>query len=88
MTGPIRGHHDVAVSINYSTVPSRIWRLQAGRSYLSLGLLLGCGLGLGSFLPVASDHDHANEGADNGGAEEDEDDGYADCPDARREEVV
>lgn len=54
----------------------------------SLRLLLGSGLGLGGFLLVAPDHDHADEGADDGGAQEEEDDGDADCPDAGEEEVL
>lgn len=53
-----------------------------------LSLLLSGSLGLGSFLLVASDHDHADEGADNGGTEEEEDDGDADGPVAREEEVL
>lgn len=56
--------------------------------YSFLSLLLSGSLGLGSFLLVASDHDHADEGADNGGTEEEEDDGDADGPDAREEEVL
>lgn len=55
----------------------------------SLRLLLrGGGLGLGGLLLVAPDHDDAEEGADDGGGEQDEDDGDADGPDARGEEVL
>lgn len=53
-----------------------------------LRLLLAGGGGLGSLLAVASDHDHAEERADDGGAEEDENDGNADGPDAWEEEVL
>lgn len=53
-----------------------------------LSLLLCCGFGLGRLLPVAADHDHTEEGTDNGRAEQDEDDGDADGPDPRREEVL
>lgn len=53
-----------------------------------LSLLLSGSLGLGGFLLVASDHDHADKGADNGRAEEEEDDGDADGPFAREEEVL
>lgn len=51
-------------------------------------LLRGGGLGLGGLLLVAPDHDDAQEGADDGGGEQDEDDGDADGPDARGEEVL
>jgi hypothetical protein len=54
----------------------------------SLCLLLCRRLGLGGLLPVAADHDDAEEGADHGGTEEDEDYGDADGPDARGEEVL
>src|SRR5690242_20093812 len=54
----------------------------------SLGLLLRGRLGLGSLLPVASDHDDAQEGTHDGGAQQNEDDGYANGPDTRREEVL
>lgn len=54
----------------------------------SLRLLLGSGFGLCGFLLVAPDHDHADKGADDGGAQEEEDDGDADCPDAGKEEVL
>lgn len=54
-----------------------------------LGLLLGRGgLGLCSLLPVAPDHDHTEEGADDGGAEENEDDRDANRPFAGREQVL
>lgn len=57
--------------------------------YGHLRLLLGSGcLGLGSLLTVAADHDHAEERADDGRAQQDEDDGDADGPHARREEVL
>ena len=39
-------------------------------------------------LPVASDHDHGEEGADDSGTEEDEDDGNADGPDSWWEKAV
>lgn len=59
------------------------------RTYESLSLLLGSGgLGLCSLLAVASDHDDAEEGAHDGGTEENQDDGDADGPDARREDAV
>lgn len=51
-------------------------------------LLAGGGLCLGGLLLVAADHDDGQEGADDGGAEQDEDDGYADGPDARGEYCV
>lgn len=51
-------------------------------------LLRGGGLGLGGLLPVAPDHDDAQEGADDGGAQQDQDHGYADGPLARGEEAV
>lgn len=54
-----------------------------------LSLLLGRGgLCLGRRLPVALDHDDAEEGAHDGGAEEDEDDWDSDGPHARWEEVL
>ena len=54
-----------------------------------LRLLLGGGrLRLGSLLAVAADHDHAEERADDGRAQQDEDDRDADGPHARREEVL
>lgn len=37
---------------------------------------------------VAADHDDAQEGADDGGAEKDQDDRYPDGPDARGENVL
>ncbi len=55
---------------------------------LRLLLAGGSGLGLGGLLAVASNHDHAEERADDGGTEEDENDGDADGPDAREEEVL
>ena len=54
----------------------------------SLRLLLGSGLGLSRLLPVASDHDHAQERPHHGRTQEDEDDGDTDGPDAGREEVL
>lgn len=57
------------------------------RSALRL-LLRGGGLGLGGLLLVALDHDDAEEGAHDGGGEEDEDDGDADGPDARGKKVL
>lgn len=63
--------------------------IASSRFHLRLCLLLGCGgLGLGGLLSVASDHDHAQEGAHNGRAEQDEDDGDSDGPDAGEEEVL
>lgn len=54
-----------------------------------LRLLLGCSsLGLGRLLPVALDHDDAQERAHDGGPEQDEDDGNADGPHARWEEIL
>jgi hypothetical protein len=71
------------VSHRVGTVPSQT----QVRSPLRL-LLRGCGLGLGGLLLVALDHDDAEEGAHDGGGEQDEDDGDADGPDARGEEVL
>lgn len=51
-------------------------------------LLGGSGLGLGRLLAVAADHDHAEERADDGRTEQDKDDGDANGPHARREEVL
>lgn len=51
-------------------------------------LLRGGSLGLGGLLPIAPDHDHAEERSHDGGAQQDEDDGEADGPDAGREEGV
>lgn len=63
--------------------------LSFSRTYESLSLLLGSGgLGLCGLLAVASDHDNTEEGAHDGGAEEDQDDGDANGPDARREDAV
>jgi hypothetical protein len=53
-----------------------------------LCLLFGGSLGLGSLLPVAPDHDHAEERANYCAAEKNEDDGYANCPDTRGEDVL
>ena len=47
------------------------------------GLLL---LGLECLFPVTPYHDNREETADDGGAEDEEDDGNADSPDARQEE--
>lgn len=57
-------------------------------SLVPLRLLLGGGLGLCGLLAVAANHDDAEEGAHDGGAEEDKDNGDADGPDAGREEVL
>lgn len=43
---------------------------------------------LGRFLPITPYHNHSQKAADDGRTEEDEDDGDADGPDARGEEVV
>ena len=43
---------------------------------------------LGRLFPITPNHDHAQETAHDGRSEEDEDDRYADGPDARGEEVV
>ncbi len=51
-------------------------------------LLSSSSLGLGSLLLVAADHNHAEECADDGRAEQQEDDRDADSPDARQEEVL
>jgi hypothetical protein len=54
-----------------------------------LGLLLRRGgLGLGCLLLVAADHDHAEKGAHDGRAEENQDNGDADSPDTGQEEVL
>ena len=53
----------------------------------ALCLLLGGG-SLGSFFPVTPHHDHADKRAHYRGPEEDEEDGDANGPDARREESV
>ena len=50
--------------------------------------LLSRSLGLCSLLLVAPDHNHAEERANNSGTEEDDNDGDADSPNARREEVL
>jgi hypothetical protein len=56
---------------------------------LRLCLLFGgCCLGLCGLLPAAANHHDAEERANNCRAQEREDDGDADCPDARREEVM
>jgi hypothetical protein len=52
-----------------------------------VGLLSGS-LGLCGLLLVAPNHDHAKEGANNSGTEEDNNDGNANGPDAGREEVL
>lgn len=67
-----------------------VWRTKYPRkSFTHLSLLLGGGgFRLGRLLPVALDHDDAKEGADDGRAQQDEDDGDADGPDARRKEVL
>lgn len=44
--------------------------------------------GLGGLFPVTPHHNHANEGADDGGGEEDEEYGDANGPDARGKECV
>lgn len=52
-------------------------------------LLLRCGrLCFSSLLPVTPNHDHAQEGANNGRAQKDENNGDSDGPNARREEVM
>lgn len=56
--------------------------------HYALCLLFRGGLGLSCLLLVASDHDHGQKRANDGGAEEDEDDGNADGPYARGEEAV
>ena len=59
------------------------------RSRKFLRLLLGRRrLGLGCLLPVALDHHHAQERADDAGAQQDEDHGDADGPFARGEDVL
>lgn len=55
--------------------------------FLSL-LLCGRGFRLGGLLPIALDHDHAEERAHDSGAQQDQDDGDSDSPDARRKEVL
>lgn len=49
------------------------------------GCCSGC---FGGLLPVAADHDYAEEGSHHGGAQEDKDHGDADRPDAWGEEVL
>lgn len=51
-------------------------------------LLLRRCLGLGCLLFVAVDHDDSDKRADDGGAQESEEDGDADRPDAREEESM
>lgn len=51
-------------------------------------LLCGGGLGLGGLLSVALDHDDAEEGAHNRRAQQNENDGDANRPDARGKEVL
>lgn len=59
------------------------------KPFVHLSLLLGGGgFRLGHLLPVALDHDDAKKGADDGRAQQDEDDGDADGPNARGEEVL
>lgn len=53
-----------------------------------LGLLLRRGLSLGSLLLVAVDHDNAYESAHHGRTQEGQDNGDADSPNTRREQVV
>lgn len=50
-------------------------------------LLCSC-LGLGCLLLVAVDHHNAYESAHHGRAQQGQDDGDADGPDTRREEIV
>lgn len=57
-------------------------------SLSSLGLLLRRSLGLGGLLLVAVDHHDAYEGAHHSRAQESQDDGDADGPNTRGEEVV
>lgn len=47
-----------------------------------------CRIVFRSLFPVALDHDHAQKAPDDGGAKQDQDDGDANGPDARGEEVV
>lgn len=74
---PVSSHFSPAVFIHPSRTTCRL-RLLLGRR----------GLGLGGLLVVAPDHDHGQEGTDDGGTEQDEDHGYADGPDARGEDSV
>lgn len=53
-----------------------------------LRLLLRCRLRLRGLLPVAANHDHAEERPHHRRAEEKQDDGYPDGPHAREEEVL
>lgn len=66
------------------------WSVASSFAVVKLRLLLAGGgsLGLGGLLSVASNHDHAEEGADDGGTDEDENNGDADGPDAGEEEVL
>ena len=50
--------------------------------------LLSSHLGLRSLLLVAPNHDHAKERPNDSGTEEDDNDGDANGPNARREEVL
>lgn len=54
----------------------------------SSSLLLCRRLSLGGLLLVAVDHHNAYEGADHGGTQEGQNDGNADGPNTRREEVM
>lgn len=51
-------------------------------------LLLRSSLGLGGLLLVAVDHHNSYESAHHGGAQQGQDDGDADGPNTRREEVM
>jgi len=53
-----------------------------------LSLFLPDCLRFGCSLPVASNHHYTQEGPNNRGAQENEDNRYADSPDTRREEVL
>jgi hypothetical protein len=51
-------------------------------------LLAGRRLGLRSLLPAAANHHNSEEGSDNCRAQESENDGNSNSPDAGREEVM
>lgn len=54
----------------------------------ALCLLLSSHLRFGGLLSVASNHDHTEERSYDGGAQENEDDGNTNSPDARRENIL
>lgn len=58
------------------------------RLKVPLGLLLCSHLSLCGLLLVASNHNHAQEGPHDSGAQENEDDGNANSPDAGEEELL